>query len=178
ETTLVEVPRPAADKLKVTVADKQDAPSYQIRIIENVKIAPSPQWLQNRLMNAGIRPINNVVDVTNYVLMLFGQPLHAFDYDRLNSQEIVVRRAKAGETLVTLDDETRELTPEQIVITNGKEPIALAGVMGGRDSEIIESTTTVALEAALFEPIAIRKASKAFNLRSESSARFEKGINR
>ena len=88
----------------------------------------------------GIRPINNVVDVTNYVLMLFGQPLHAFDYDRLNSQEIVVRRAKAGETLVTLDDETRELTPEQIVITNGKEPIALAGVMGGRDSEIIEST--------------------------------------
>ena len=175
---LVESNQLASDKIKVSVEDTNDAPSYQIRIIENVKIAPSPQWLQNRLMNAGIRPINNVVDVTNYVLMLFGQPLHAFDYDRLNSQEIVVRRAKAGETLVTLDDETRELTPEQIVITNGKEPIALAGVMGGRDSEIIESTTTVALEAALFEPIAIRKASKAFNLRSESSARFEKGINR
>ena len=175
---LVESNQLASDKIKVSVEDTNDAPSYQIRIIENVKIAPSPQWLQNRLMNAGIRPINNVVDVTNYVLMLFGQPLHAFDYDRLNSQEIVVRRAKAGETLVTLDDETRELTPEQIFITNGKEPIALAGVMGGRDSEIIESTTTVALEAALFEPIAIRKASKAFNLRSESSARFEKGINR
>ena len=175
---LVESNQLASDKIKVSVEDTNDAPSYQIRIIENVKIAPSPQWLQNRLMNAGIRPINNVVDVTNYVLMLFGQPLHAFDYDRLNSQEIVVRRAKAGETLVTLDDETRELTPEQIVITNGKEPVALAGVMGGRDSEIIESTTTVALEAALFEPIAIRKASKAFNLRSESSARFEKGINR
>ena len=175
---LVESNQLASDKIKVSVEDTNDAPSYQIRIIENVKIALSPQWLQNRLMNAGIRPINNVVDVTNYVLMLFGQPLHAFDYDRLNSQEIVVRRAKAGETLVTLDDETRELTPEQIVITNGKEPIALAGVMGGRDSEIIESTTTVALEAALFEPIAIRKASKAFNLRSESSARFEKGINR
>lgn len=175
---LVESNQLASDKIKVSVEDTNDAPSYQIRVIENVKIAPSPQWLQNRLMNAGIRPINNVVDVTNYVLMLFGQPLHAFDYDRLNSQEIVVRRAKAGETLVTLDDETRELTPEQIVITNGKEPVALAGVMGGRDSEIIESTTTVALESALFEPITIRKASKAFNLRSESSARFEKGINR
>ena len=178
DLSLVESNQLASDKIKVSVEDTNDAPSYQIRIIENVKIAPSPQWLQNRLMNAGIRPINNVVDVTNYVLMLFGQPLHAFDYDRLNSQEIFVRRAKAGETLVTLDDETRELTPEQIVITNGKEPVALAGVMGGRDSEIIESTTTVALEAALFEPIAIRKASKAFNLRSESSARFEKGINR
>lgn len=178
DLSLVESNQLASDKIKVSVEDTNDAPSYQIRVIENVKIAPSPQWLQNRLMNAGIRPINNVVDVTNYVLMLFGQPLHAFDYDRLNSQEIVVRRAKAGETLVTLDDETRELTPEQIVITNGKEPVALAGVMGGRDSEIIESTTTVALEAALFEPIAIRKASKAFNLRSESSARFEKGINR
>ena len=178
DLSLVESNQLASDKIKVSVEDTNDAPSYQIRIIENVKIAPSPQWLQNRLMNAGIRPINNVVDVTNYVLMLFGQPLHAFDYDRLNSQEIVVRRAKAGETLVTLDDETRELTPEQIVITNGKEPVALAGIMGGRDSEIIESTTTVALEAALFEPIAIRKASKAFNLRSESSARFEKGINR
>lgn len=175
---LVENNQLASDKIKVSVEDTNDAPSYQIRIIENVKIAPSPQWLQNRLMNVGIRPINNVVDVTNYVLMLFGQPLHAFDYNRLNSQEIVVRRAKVGETLVTLDDETRELTPEQIVITNGKEPVALAGVMGGRDSEIIETTTTVALEAALFEPIAIRKASKAFNLRSESSARFEKGINR
>src|SRR5699024_4180761 len=149
ETTLVEVPRPAADKLKVTVADKQDAPSYQIRIIENVKIAPSPQWLQNRLMNEGIRPINNVVDVTNYILLLFGQPLHAFDYDKLGSQEILVRRANAGEELVTLDGETRKLTPENIVITNGTQPVALAGTMGGLDSEITETTTTVALEAAL-----------------------------
>lgn len=177
ETTLVEVPRPAADKLKVTVADKQDAPSYQIRIIENVKIAPSPQWLQNRLMNEGIRPINNVVDVTNYILLLFGQPLHAFDYDKLGSQEILVRRANAGEELVTLDGETRKLTPENIVITNGTQPVALAGTMGGLDSEITETTTTVALEAALFDGLSIRKTSRQFNLRSESSARFEKGIN-
>lgn len=174
---LVESTKSASDYIKVSVADPKDVPAYQIRIIEDVKIAPSPQWLQNRLMNAGIRPINNVVDVTNYVLLLFGQPLHAFDYQRLASQEIVVRRANQGESLVTLDGETRVLSPEHIVITNGKEPVALAGVMGGLDSEITETTTTVALEAALFDPIAIRKASKAFNLRSESSARFEKGIN-
>jgi phenylalanyl-tRNA synthetase beta chain len=174
---LVEVDRPAAEKIKVTVEDKTAAPAYQIRIIENVKIAPSPQWLQNILMNAGIRPINNVVDVTNYILLLFGQPLHAFDYDKLQSEEIVVRYAKEQEKLTTLDGEERNLTEENLVITNGKEPVALAGVMGGLDSEITETTVTVALEAALFDPISIRKTSKQFNLRSESSSRFEKGIN-
>ncbi|MDT2757841.1 phenylalanine--tRNA ligase subunit beta [Enterococcus asini] len=177
KTTLVEVPRVAADKINVRVADENDAPAYQIRIIENVKIAPSPQWLQNRLMNEGIRPINNVVDITNYILLLFGQPLHAFDYDKLGSQEILVRRGHEGEELVTLDGETRKLTPENIVITNGTTPVALAGTMGGLDSEITESTTTVALEAALFDGLSIRKTSRQFNLRSESSARFEKGIN-
>ncbi len=175
---LVESNQAARDKIKVSVADEKDAPAYQIRIIENVKIAPSPQWLQNRLMNEGIRPINNVVDVTNYILLLFGQPLHAFDYAKLGSQEILVRRANAGETLTTLDDEQRNLTPENIVITNGEKPVALAGVMGGLDSEITDTTTTVALEAALFDPLSIRLTSKQFNLRSESSARFEKGINK
>lgn len=175
---LVEVDRPAADKISVKVTDEKDAPAYQIRIIENVKIGPSPQWLQNLLMNEGIRPISNVVDVTNYILLLFGQPLHAFDYDKIGSQEIVVRRAQTGEKMVTLDEETRELTPENIVITNGQAPIALAGVMGGLDSEITATTTTVALEAALFDPLSIRLTSKQFNLRSESSARFEKGINK
>lgn len=175
---LVESDEVARDKIKVSVADEKDVPSYQIRIIENVKIAPSPQWLQNRLMNEGIRPINNVVDITNYILLLFGQPLHAFDYAKLGSQEILVRRANAGETLITLDDEKRNLTPENIVITNGDKPVALAGVMGGLDSEITPATTTVALEAALFDPLSIRLTSKQFNLRSESSARFEKGINK
>ena len=177
DAQLVEVDRPASDKIAVRVEDENDAPAYQIRVIENVKIAPSPQWLQNLLMNAGIRPINNVVDVTNYILLLFGQPLHAFDYDKLGSQEIVVRRAKDAEELVTLDGVTRELTAENIVITNGQVPVALAGVMGGLDSEIVEGTTTVALEAALFNPLSIRRTSKQFNLRSESSSRFEKGIN-
>lgn len=174
---LTEVATPAAEKIKVSVTDKKDAPAYQIRIIENVKIAPSPQWLQNLLMNEGIRPISNVVDITNYILLLFGQPLHAFDYDQIGSQELLVRRATSGEKMTTLDGEERNLSPENIVITNGQVPIALAGVMGGMDSEITEGTTTVALEAALFDPLAIRLTSKQFNLRSESSARFEKGIN-
>lgn len=174
---LFESETPAASKVNVKVLDENDSPSYQIRIIEDVKIAPSPQWLQNLLMNEGIRPINNVVDVTNYILLLFGQPLHAFDYDKIGSQEIVVRRGHEGEEMVTLDGETRSLSPENIVITNGQEPIALAGVMGGLDSEITDGTTTVALESALFDSLATRKTSKQFNLRSEASARFEKGIN-
>lgn len=128
-------------------------------------------------MNEGIRPINNVVDVTNYILLLFGQPLHAFDYDKLESQTILVRRGKLNEEIVTLDGETRKISEENIVITNGKVPVALAGVMGGANSEITDGTTTVALESALFDSLSIRKTSKEFNLRSESSSRFEKGIN-
>ncbi|KAF1290240.1 phenylalanine--tRNA ligase subunit beta [Candidatus Enterococcus leclercqii] len=178
DEVLVEADRLAAEKIAVRVADTTDTPAYQIRIIENVKVAASPQWLQNRLMNEGIRPINNVVDVTNYILLLFGQPLHAFDYDKLGSKEILVRRAVDAEELVTLDGETRKLTSDNIVITNGSAPVALAGTMGGLDSEITETTTTVALEAALFDSTSIRKTSKQFNLRSESSSRFEKGINR
>ncbi|MBL1225080.1 phenylalanine--tRNA ligase subunit beta [Enterococcus sp. BWR-S5] len=168
----------AEDYISVDVADKEDAPAYQIRIIKDVKIQESPLWLQTRLMNEGIRPINNVVDVTNYILLLFGQPLHAFDYDKLGSKNILVRRGKDNEEIVTLDGETRKLSAENIVITNGEVPVALAGVMGGADSEITEATTTVALESALFNSLSIRKTSKQFNLRSESSSRFEKGINK
>lgn len=167
----------AADYISVEVEDKKDAPAYQIRVIKDVKIAESPLWLQTRLMNEGIRPINNVVDVTNYILLLFGQPLHAFDYNKLESKTIVVRRGKSGEELVTLDDETRKISEKNIVITNGAVPVALAGVMGGKDSEITDETTTVALESALFDSLSVRRTSKEFNLRSESSSRFEKGIN-
>ncbi|MGM0217079.1 phenylalanine--tRNA ligase subunit beta [Enterococcus sp. AZ126] len=167
----------AADYISVEVEDKKDTPAYQIRIIKDVKIAESPLWLQTRLMNEGIRPINNVVDVTNYILLLFGQPLHAFDYDKLDSKTILVRRGKSGEEIVTLDSETRKVSDENIVITNGNVPVALAGVMGGADSEITEGTTTVALESALFDSLSVRRTSKEFNLRSESSSRFEKGIN-
>ncbi|MFV0560796.1 MAG: phenylalanine--tRNA ligase subunit beta [Enterococcus sp.] len=177
DAKLTESDKPASDMIDVEVANTTDTPAYQIRVIENVHIAPSPQWLQNLLMNEGIRPINNVVDITNYILLLFGQPLHAFDYDKIGSKKIAVRRGEAGEELVTLDGETRKLTEENIIITNGAEPIALAGVMGGLDSEITDTTTTVALEAALFDAVSIRRTAKQFNLRSEASMRFEKGIN-
>lgn len=165
------------DYISVAVEDTKDASIYSIRVIKDVKVKESPMWLQTKLMNAGIRPLNNMVDITNYILLEYGQPLHAFDYDQLASKEIVVRRAKQGEILVTLDEEERTLTPANIVITNGEKPVALAGVMGGLDSHITDETVTVALEAALFEPISIRKTAKELNLRSESSSRFEKGIN-
>ncbi|MGY3779024.1 phenylalanine--tRNA ligase subunit beta [Isobaculum melis] len=163
--------------VKVAVENAEDAPFYTMRVIKNVTIAESPAWLKNKLMHAGIRPINNVVDITNYILLEYGQPLHAFDYDRLATKEIAVRRAQAGEKFLTLDGEERSLSSENIVITNGQEPVALAGVMGGLTTEIVDETVTVALEAALFNPTSVRKTSKAFNLRSESSSRFEKGIN-
>ena len=165
------------DYIKVAVEDTNDAPAYHIQVIKDVKIAESPLWLQNKLMNGGIRPINNVVDITNYILLEYGQPLHAFDYDQIGSKEIIVRRAKENETMTTLDGVERTLDTDNIVITNGTAPIALAGVMGGLDSEITDETVTVALEAALFNPVLIRKTAGKFNLRSESSSRFEKGIN-
>lgn len=164
--------------LTVSVEEQDLVPAYELRVIKNVTIAESPMWLQTLLMNEGIRPINNVVDVTNYILLLFGQPLHAFDYDKLASKEITVRKARPAEELVTLDGEKRTLTEADLVVTNGHKPVALAGVMGGANSEITNETTTVALEAALFDAVSIRKTSKQFNLRSESSSRFEKGINR
>ncbi|MFB5164837.1 MULTISPECIES: phenylalanine--tRNA ligase subunit beta [Parageobacillus] len=164
------------DYISVRVDAPQDNPLYAGRIVKNVKIGPSPLWMQTRLMAAGIRPHNNVVDITNYILLEYGQPLHAFDYDRLGSKEIVVRRAKAGETIVTLDDTKRTLTEDHLVITNGTEPVALAGVMGGANSEVRDDTTTVFIESAYFTSPVIRKASKDHGLRSEASTRFEKGI--
>ncbi|AYG00989.1 phenylalanine--tRNA ligase subunit beta [Lactococcus allomyrinae] len=165
-----------ADKVAVIV-ETDKVPTYKIRVIENVKIDKSPQWLQNRLMNVGVKPINNVVDVTNYVLMLFGQPLHSFDFDKFGSNEILVRQAADGEKIMTLDHIERELATDDIVITSNGAPVALGGVMGGADSEITDETTTVALEAALFDGTSIRKTSQKFALRSEASSRFEKGIN-
>lgn len=165
------------DYISVEVGDTTDTPAYHIQVIKDVTIAESPLWLQTKLMNAGIRPINNVVDITNYILIEYGQPLHAFDYDQIGSKEIKVRRATENEAFTTLDGVERKLDASNIVITNGTEPIALAGVMGGLDSEITEKTVNVALETALFDALSIRKTGSKFNLRSESSARFEKGIN-
>ncbi|MGX7014061.1 phenylalanine--tRNA ligase subunit beta [Vagococcus silagei] len=163
--------------VSVAVESKDDAPVYRMRVIKDVTVKESPSWLQNLLMNEGIRPVNNVVDVTNYVLLLFGQPQHAFDYAKLNSKEVSVRRAQDEEKLTTLDGVERELAPNNLVITNGQKAIALAGVMGGEETEIDKSTTVVALETALFEPVLIRRTARSFGLSSESSKRFERGIN-
>ncbi|MBP3039738.1 phenylalanine--tRNA ligase subunit beta [Bacillaceae bacterium Marseille-Q3522] len=166
----------ASDYISVTVEAKEDNPLYIAKVIKNVKIGPSPLWMQGRLMAAGIRPHNNVVDITNYVLLEYGQPLHAFDYDRFGSKEIVVRRAYDGEELVTLDNTKRKLTPAHLVITNGTNSVALAGVMGGAESEVGDDTTTVLLESAYFTGAVIRKASRDHSLRSEASSRYEKGV--
>ncbi|WEG72681.1 phenylalanine--tRNA ligase subunit beta [Vagococcus intermedius] len=167
----------ASDYISAIVENKEDVPNYRVRIIKDITVKPSPVWLQNRLMNEGIRPVNNIVDVTNFVLLLFGQPMHAFDYEKIGSKEIVVRRGQQDEKIVTLDEQERQVTPENIVVTNGQTPIALAGIMGGYDSEITSKTTTVVLEAATFAGVITRKSAKQFGLRSESSSRFEKGIN-
>ncbi|WP_026906390.1 phenylalanine--tRNA ligase subunit beta [Paucisalibacillus globulus] len=166
----------ASDYISIKVEDEKLNPYYGAFVIKDVEIKPSPLWMKNYLLAAGIRPINNVVDITNYVLLEYGQPLHAFDYDRLDSKEIVVRTAKQDEKIVTLDDVERTLNPENLVITNGQEPIALAGVMGGANTEVTSYTKNILLEAAYFDSISVRKAVKATGLRSESSTRFEKGI--
>lgn len=163
--------------VSINIDDKEDVPSYGMKIIKDVTIKESPMWLQTRLMNEGIRPINNIVDVTNYTLLLFGQPQHAFDYDKLTSKEIYVRRATDKEKLTTLDGVERELTTEDLVITNDNQPIALAGVMGGENTEITNKTTTIALETAVFNATRVRRTARRLALSSESSRRFERGIN-
>lgn len=176
EINVQPVTEKATDYITVNVEATEDNPLYVAKVIKNVKIGPAPLWMQTRLMSAGIRPHNNVVDITNYILLEYGQPLHSFDYDRLGSKDILVRRAHAGEKFVTLDDVERTLTSDHLVITNGTEPVALAGVMGGANSEVTSDTTTVLLEAAYFTGGTVRKASKDHGLRSEASARFEKGV--
>ncbi|MBB6452050.1 phenylalanyl-tRNA synthetase beta chain [Salirhabdus euzebyi] len=176
EVTVDGTDQQVEDYIKVKVEDATLNPYYGAFLIKNVKVGPSPLWIRNRLIAGGIRPINNVVDITNYVLLEYGQPLHAFDYDLFGSKEVVVRTANEGETIKTLDDEVRTLEPDHLVITNGKEAVAIAGVMGGADSEVHDGTTTVLLEAAYFHPQSVRKASKDHGLRSEASTRFEKGV--
>ncbi len=157
-----------------TQTDK--CPSYYARILDNVTIAPSPRWLQARLIAAGIRPINNVVDITNYVMLETGQPLHAFDLDKLSANRVLVREAKQGETFITLDEDKRTLEEGDVLITDGEKPIALGGVMGGLDTEVGDATVSLLLESATFDPRQIRRTSSRLDLRSESSIRFERGV--
>src|SRR5699024_1892090 len=166
----------AENYISVDVENAELNPYYGAFIIKNVKVKQSPIWLRNYLIAAGVRPINNVVDITNYVLLEYGQPLHAFDYDKLDSNQIVVRQAKENEKMITLDGEERTLAKKDLVITNGKEPIALAGVMGGADTEVSDETSTILLEAAYFDSYTVRKTVTATGLRSEESTRYAKGV--
>ncbi len=176
ETQSNETSESATNELSVTIDNPEKVPYYSARVVKNVSIEPSPIWVQARLIKAGIRPINNVVDISNYVLLEYGQPLHMFDQDHIGSKEIVVRQAKDEETMTTLDNNERKLVDTDIVISNGQKPIALAGVMGGDFSEVTEQTTNVVIEGAIFDPVSIRHTSRRLNLRSEASSRFEKGI--
>ena len=172
---------PSVDELaSVTVKDVDRCPRYTARVIKNVKVGPSPDWLAERVTAAGARSINNVVDVTNYILFLFGQPLHAFDYDKLVDEtgkaNVIVRAAKEGEKLQTLDGEERELTEDMTVIATPEKAVGLAGVMGGFDSEVTDETTTILLEAATFEPGRTSRTSRNLGLISESSMRYERRV--
>lgn len=163
------------DLTSVTIEDISGCPRYAAGVIQNVDLGPSPFWMRYRLFISGFRSINNIVDTTNYVLMEMGQPLHAFDYNRLRENRIVVRRAADGETFTTLDGENRILDNESLVICDAERPVALAGIMGGLNSEIFAGTTDILLESAYFDPVSIRRCSKRLGLSTEASYRFERG---
>lgn len=163
------------DCLTVEVEDLSKAPRYAARVIKDVTVAPSPTWLQERLKLCSIRPVNNIVDITNYVMIALGHPLHAFDYDLVNGAKIIVRQARLDENFQTLDDKTRLLECDDILITDATNPIAIAGVMGGLNSEISDQTKNIVIESAIFHPGAIRKTSKRLGLQTDASKRFERG---
>ncbi len=174
EPVIVEGASPISEKASVIVDDADLCPRYAARLIENVKIGPSPEWLSRRLATIGIRSINNVVDITNFVMMELGQPLHAFDFNLLRGHRIQVRRAQDGDQFTTLDGQVRTLMGSDLVICDGMGPVALAGIMGGGNSEVSPETTDILLESAYFNPSAIRRTSKRLGLHTESSHRFER----
>lgn len=167
--------QPLVSPVEVTVQDTSGCPRYLARYMDNVSVGPSPAWMASRLLSVGVRPISNVVDATNYVLFELGQPLHAFDAGKVHDQHIIVRRAKRGEVIRTLDGQDRHLDPDDVLITDKKKILAIAGVMGGGDSEVAAETTTVILESAHFHPASVAFTSRRHGLRTEASARFERG---
>lgn len=173
---VTEFPEPIGKRARVDILNPELCRRYVARLFTNVKTGPSPLWMQERLRAAGVRPISNVVDVTNYVMVELGQPLHAFDYDVLQEGRIIVRQAREGENLISLDGTRRQLNREMLIIADASRPVAIAGIMGGLETEVTDKTTNVLLESAWFDPISIRRTSKVLGLRSESSTRFEKGI--
>ena len=171
-----ELPQAPASQAKVTLADPELCPRYAGQVLEGLTVGPSPDWMAQRLELAGIRSISNVVDVTNYVLLELGQPLHAFDLSKIDAATVTARRAKPGETIQTLDGEERELSPDMLVIADASAPHAVAGVMGGAQSQVTDATKAILLESAYFLPKSVRRTGKALGLASESSYRFERGV--
>lgn len=162
--------------LKVDIENETLCPRYAAGIVKNVKIGPSPRWMRERLRASGIRPINNLVDITNYVMLEYGQPMHAFDLRYVKNSHIIIRNAKDSETIITLDDQERKLSSEMLVIADSEKPIAVAGIMGGEYSGIMDDTTTVVFESAYFEPVQVRRTAKKLGMRTDASARYEKGL--
>lgn len=176
DITVKEAGDDASKYASVEILDSELCPRYAARIVKDVKIGTSPKWMRDRLKAAGVRPINNIVDITNYVMLELGQPMHAFDLENLEGRKIVVRRAAEGEIIKTLDDQERKLDSSMLVIADALKPVAVAGVMGGANSEVTESTRTILFESANFEGTSVRMTAKKLGLRTEASGRFEKGL--
>ncbi|MDD2680059.1 MAG: phenylalanine--tRNA ligase subunit beta [Candidatus Omnitrophica bacterium] len=168
--------RVAKGRLKIEIEHKKECPLYTARVISSVRVGPSPEWLRKRLELVGCRSVNNIVDITNYVLFELGEPLHAFDWDKLNPEKIIVRRARPGEKITTIDEEVRNLDSSALIIADKDRPVAIAGVMGGKNSEVGFGTRNILLEAAVFDPLIVRRCRQALGLQSESSYRFERGV--
>ena len=165
----------AKEMIKVSFENPEDCPRFVAGIVKNVKVGPSPDWLRHKLELAGQRSINNVVDISNFVLLEMGQPSHIFDYDKIESKEILIRRAAKGEKIKTMDEESRKLTPDELLITNGTKPIAIAGIMGGLSTSVNDKSSTLLIECAYFNPPVIRKGAKNLGMSTEASKRFERG---
>ncbi|HEY9059931.1 MAG TPA: phenylalanine--tRNA ligase subunit beta [Pseudobacteroides sp.] len=176
EITVKEEGDDAAKYASVEIKDADLCPRYAARVVKDVKIGPSPKWLKDRLKTAGVRSINNIVDITNYVMLELGQPMHAFDLEKLQDKKIIVRRAVDGEVMQTLDEQERSLDSSMLVIADGVKPVAVAGVMGGANSEVDDNTKTILFESANFHGISVRLTGKKLGLRTEASSRFEKGL--
>jgi len=170
--------RPSAQSgaLKIILEDRKDCPLYTAKIIRGIRVGPSPDWLRERLEAVGCRSVNSIVDITNYILFESGQPLHAFDWDKLNKSGIMVRRGQKGEKITTIDGEIKELSPQVLVIADERRPVAIAGIMGGKDTEVSETTKNILLEAAVFNPILVRRGKRLLGLASESAYRFERSV--
>ena len=176
ETNYINTNIDVSKLISIAVEEPILCPHYTARIVRHITVKPSPDWMQKRLKCIGLRPVNNIVDITNYVMMETGQPLHAFDLDKLSDQKIIVRRAKSGEEIVAINGARRALFHDMLVIADGKRPVAIAGIMGGKDTEVSESTRHILLECAQFEPRQVRRTSKATGIASDSSYRFERAV--